>query len=73
MNDDREKHGTGSMALVMLALPIVYLLLLGPAARLHASLPPAAQSGIETIYAPLEWLDRQLPGQPFSWYIELWQ
>ncbi len=59
--------------LVLAALPVMYVLLLGPAARYHGVCPPVIQEGLEALYAPLEWLDQKTPGRPFSKYVELWE
>lgn len=66
---------TAVLLIAILAFPLGYAVLLGPAAWLHQQLPTGhpIQNSLEVIYAPLEWLDRQLPGRPFSKYVELWE
>ncbi len=66
--------GVGQViSIALLSVPLLYLLLLGPAVRLYHSLPPGAQEALEAAYAPLEWLDQRLPGSPVSKYAELWR
>ena len=58
---------------IILALPLAYLLLLGPAVLYHDSAPRGAQEFIEKVYSPLEALYRRIDGRPFSRYVELWE
>ncbi len=70
-NEDLKQHA-GLLLFILLAIPILYVLLLGPAALLHHVLPPAGRDCIEMVYYPLEWLDQKIPGQPFEKYVQWW-
>lgn len=52
---------------------ISYLLLLGPAVRVHDSCPLIVQRAMEVIYAPIEWLHHNAPIGPLEAYIQLWR
>jgi hypothetical protein len=77
MNHDQETEpkskSRGSAVDLALVLPLIYLFLLGPAASFYDVLPEPMQQIIETIYLPLEFLDGVIPGNPFSWYMDLWR
>jgi hypothetical protein len=71
---DRSDAGVGQVvSIAALSVPLLYLLLLGPAVRFYQSLPPEAQKALEVAYAPLEWLDEKVPGRPISKYAEWWR
>lgn len=72
MQTDTELEKNGSGPLWALAIPLLYLFLLGPAARYYDAFPLPVQQVLETIYFPLQWLDERLPGNPFSFYVDLW-
>ena len=60
----------------VLLQPLNYVLTLGPAVRLHQISPRPVKKVIETVYAPLEYLDRHdnLPGKRLlDAYIDLWR
>jgi hypothetical protein len=61
------------ISIAVLSVPLLYLLLLGPAVRFYHSSPPGVQKALEAAYAPLEWLDEKVPGSPFSKYAEWWR
>lgn len=63
----------GFLGIALVAVPVLYVVLLGPAARVHDSCPRAIQMGLEYAYAPLEWLDGMLPARPLSRYVDLWR
>jgi hypothetical protein len=57
---------------LLLALPALYVLSIGPAAAFYEDHdPPAA---VIAFYSPLIWLmnTSEIAGQVFEWYIELW-
>jgi hypothetical protein len=86
MSGSRESSRRGAEAVGLavvgvLAAVIVYVLSVGPAARLcrHAESSwcasgSAAQRSLETFYAPVVWLHEDTPLRaPLSWYVEeLW-
>ena len=72
-NGDSKGIGTG-VAVVFCVLLALYVLLLGPAARLHKTTSSSAtRASIEYVYAPLVWLDERTPGNPLNKYVRLWQ
>lgn len=74
--DDKAERESGShwvSVTVALCVPVLYVLLLGPAARLHESSSRGVQQVLEAVYMPLEWLDTKLPSRPFSSYARLWR
>lgn len=73
MSNEDTKRPTGFLIFLVLAIPILYVFLLGPAVLLYHALPPGAgQEFIETVYSPLEWLDQKIPGQPLEKYVQWW-
>ncbi len=71
--DGNERNlGDGCLPIALLAVPLLYVFLLGPAALMYESCPEPMQKGLEIIYSPLEWLDGVIPGRPFSKYIDMW-
>lgn len=73
MSNEDMKHHAGFLIFLVLAIPILYAILLGPAVLLHHALPPGAgRDCIEAVYSPLEWLDHKIPGQPFDKYVQWW-
>jgi len=62
----------GGLSLALIALPALYMLMLGPVALSYAHFPDPAQQAVDWIYSPLEWLDDRIPGQPFRRYVKLW-
>lgn len=69
---DPKTAGVG-IAIAVAAVPLLYVLLLGPAARIYDSCPPSMKVALSYVYSPLEWLDDRTPGEPFSKYVELWE
>jgi len=75
--EPRERTGCGWAAAVcvvlVILLPAVYVLSLGPAVRYYDGCSPAMQNAIETVYAPLVWLhENTILEEPLRWYVELW-
>jgi len=66
------QSGNNLSAMLLIGVPILYLALLGPAALLYENSPDTVQNVIELIYAPLEWVDERIPGQPLSQYVKMW-
>ncbi len=66
-------HQSIGISIALLAIPILYVVLLGPVVRVYDSCPEPVQTGLEYIYSPLEWLDERIPGNPFSKYVEMWE
>ena len=62
----------GVLAMTLAGALALYVFMLGPAAHFYDSCPEPVQTGIEYIYIPLQMLDEQIPGQPFTWYVDLW-
>ena len=63
--------------LVLLLLPLLYVLSIGPVVWLHGRgmMSPAITNAAETIYEPLDWAAQRsaLVEQPLSAYVEWWQ
>jgi ABC-type sugar transport system permease subunit len=75
--DEKESSGlvilwTAVVVVLVLSLPMLYVLGLGPAILLHQN--GIAQGFIETVYTPLEWaVDYLGPlGTLIEWYAGLW-
>jgi hypothetical protein len=65
--------GSGISILLIAAIPVLYVLMLGPAARWHNACPRSMQKAIEGVYAPLVWmLDNTSLAEPLERYVELW-
>ena len=62
--------------LVVLFLPVLYVLSIGPAVYLHdrGMLSPSAIGTLEKIYSPLEWAASRSSAieYPINWYVALW-
>ena len=55
-----------------LALPLLYVLSVGPAAKL-SMMYPNTMGGLRMFYIPLIWLHDHTPLRaPLEWYVELW-
>ncbi len=66
--------GGGISILLIAAIPVLYVLLLGPAIRWHRACPRSMQKAIEVVYAPLEWLhDNTFLEEPLGRYADLWK
>jgi hypothetical protein len=57
--------------LAMLGALVIYVLSVGPVARVYGGSPPAA---VDTIYTPLAYLYRHVPAVHsfYDWYAKLW-
>jgi hypothetical protein len=76
MADERRKGGWWGVALALAILPVLYVLGLGPAARLvnRGAVGSPAAEAIATFYTPLDWLaETPSLGEPLRWYVSLWQ
>jgi hypothetical protein len=64
------------LVLVLLFLPLVYILSVGPAIWLHSSgaIGPTGTEILEAVYFPLEWSSRNVPlvGPLIMRYADLW-
>ena len=71
----RKRGGGFAVVLVVLmfAAPVLYVLSVGPAIRLHRTCGQPTREAIETIYRPVEWLLSTPLEEPLQWYIELWE
>lgn len=73
MNEEREQKSSVSGWLwVILAVPLVYVLSIGPVAAIaeRSGGPP---SGVRQVYAPLKWLyDHTFLRKPLEAYLKLW-
>jgi hypothetical protein len=77
MPDQRRSSGAlvvATAVVLLVALPLLYVLSVGPADRIHASASPQAQHAIEIAYVPLRLLYEAVPPlQPaLDWYLNLW-
>lgn len=74
---ERTRSKSGIWIVILLALPLLYVLSLGPVARLHSSTESAGlQNAIELFYIPLSYLIQlEIPGfaPALEWYINLFQ
>ena len=69
------RKATSLIGAVLLALPIIYVLSVGPAAKL-AQYHVISPSAVVSFYAPLEWLARQSQplGNLMRWYVlDVWR
>lgn len=79
--DEREKKRGGSgcaigCLLMLLFVPVLYVLGVGPAAWFDSQLPPPSGSPVlRTIYAPLEYLAQNCEpvGSAIQWYVSFWK
>ena len=72
---DSERSNTfWPFAVAIAALPLLYILLLGPAVRWYDQLPGPVQKALEVIYTPLQKLS-EVPGigDVLTDYVELWE
>jgi hypothetical protein len=64
------------LVVLLLILPLVYVLSVGPAIWLHSSgaMGPQSTAILEAVYFPLEWSSRNVPvvGPLIMRYAELW-
>jgi len=73
---EQDSHGqAGALAvLLLLVLPLLYVLLLGPAVRWHDDCPSSVQTAIEIVYAPVVWLHSHTWLGPWlERYVALWE
>lgn len=73
--EENDGRGRGAVAAVLLfaMVPILYVVLLGPAVRYYDDLPRPVQFGLEVVYWPLEWLHGKTPlMKPLDDYVEWW-
>jgi hypothetical protein len=74
---ERSPHGGGALAcallLVLVALPVLYVLSLGPAIWLGHNRMVNTDI-LQTIYSPLEWLYNNVEATKplFDWYLSFW-
>jgi hypothetical protein len=73
--EDRRSSLAGALVAVvlfMLALPVLYVLSIGPAAAIYQN--RAAPEAVEGFYAPLQWVadSSEAARQALMWYVELW-
>jgi len=65
---------TGICILLIVTIPFLYILLLGPAIRWHDACPKPMQKVIEITYTPIIWLHENTPLEgPLEKYVELWE
>ncbi|MHC4565142.1 MAG: hypothetical protein ACYTE3_05215 [Planctomycetota bacterium] len=65
---------SGSFTLLIAAIPVFYVLSLGPAVRWHPACPSSMQKVIEAAYAPLVWLRDNTPlREPLDRYVDMWE
>lgn len=58
---------------IVLLLPLLYVLSIGPVARCAAARPDDDHAALERFYAPVVWLhDHTFLEQPLEWYVNLW-
>ena len=64
---------TAGVAGLVLFLPVVYVLSIGPVARIVRAGGGPPPAWIEMFYAPLIWLhEYTFLRAPMEWYVELW-
>ena len=59
---------------IVVGLPMVYVVSIGPANALHTRSDPQTQQFIEGVYAPLIWLEgnSETCSRILVWYCDLW-
>jgi hypothetical protein len=63
------------LALLVIGLPLVYVLSIGPTALVLSKTHPSgtAMQGITIFYKPLDWLhDRTFMRDPLEYYVKCW-
>jgi|SRR6516165_3978922 hypothetical protein len=73
-------RGGGTWSLLLLALPFLYILSIGPAAKLSQFLhleqeAPGVDNAFGIIYYPITLADQRLPSvhRVVGWYLHVWQ
>ena len=72
-HEDDRKRGGGWIIAALLAMPVCYILSVGPAIWLYPRLPPPVQSCIQVVYAPLGFVARTPAGRPLDAYARFWR
>jgi hypothetical protein len=75
--DNRSQHQSSATlwTLWILAVPLAYLLSVGPVVRLtmDRSHPLGVPVWVDTLYRPVEWLHDHTPlEKPLEWYMDWW-
>jgi hypothetical protein len=75
MSETKKRAPVGAWVALAIALPVLYVLSIGPAIWLdkYAGMP-ALMWGLKVIYSPLVWLmdTNETMKSAMMWYIELW-
>lgn len=75
-SDAREtkSHLFTAMMGFMFVIPVLYVLSIGPVARVIRSAQPVrAPHWVDVVYFPLIWLHENTPlEKPLDWYVEVW-
>lgn len=76
-NKERQRQWGCGIAVLML-LPVLYVLGIGPATWLYDMVPPAVQKTLEIMYTPVSVTIKSagndsLIFQTLQWYVDFWQ
>jgi len=64
--------GASAVIAVVIVVPVLYVLSIGPAAGLARRFG-VAKGPLTTLYAPVIWLHDHTPlKRPLEWYVDLW-
>ena len=79
MDEDREAGRSGGggrlivVLLIIFLLPVLYVLSIGPVARLEQETGFPSVDTLRIIYAPVVWLyHHTFLDDPIDWYVALW-
>ena len=53
-------------------VPVLYVLMIGPAFRIYDQSPPLIRKAIDVFYAPLNWFDGRFTPDWINDYVEWW-
>ncbi len=68
----RKSNSAAIAAIVLLLLPLLYVLSLGPAVMIYVG-SGVGGDFLDVFYYPLEWLRDNTPlEKPLEWYVDLW-
>lgn len=71
-NENKSHRGILMVIAVVIAIPLLYVLSIGPAEAI-ATKYPKCEPVFHKFYFPLGWLAVYTPlGKPLKWYVRLW-
>ena len=72
----RSRSGPALVLVIVLLLPVLYVLSIGPAALVIQATGQNDEliAVVEVVYYPVMWLQEHTPlADPIGWYVELWE